>query len=346
MDSKQTEYIEKIFSDVIGRYDTWSLVEYTSESLKEALEQHKFDCKLLLFDVFESDEYVDDITDSLDKAGIDTDIIYITESKNKVMKCYQDHAYAYILKPLHDSDMKREISRYFKECNIKQRCLRITFGGVENYIPIDSIRYVESDHRKVTLYTQDEEYEYYSRLDDLEEELAGGHFMRCHQSYLVSVPYITDFSNNEIKIGDRSIPVSRKYKMRVQSALYQAELAGASESDAFVHGGIHKIAQAKGALICVKGEYIGKIVRLVPEKTVMVGRSGDTADVVVNLPMVSRQHCRITYHECEDYYEVCDCSVNGTFVNNHELLRRGDTYAVKPGTNIVFGDDRYMYRLG
>ena len=78
----------------------------------------------------------------------------------------------------------------------------------------------------------------------------------------------------------------------------------------------------------------------------MVGRSGDTADVVVNLPQVSRQHCRITYHEKEDYYEVQDCSTNGTFLNGQELLRRGDVYAVKPGTSIVFGDDRYVYRLG
>lgn len=346
MDKSMSKGIEEMIADILNGYDRWTVERFDGETLVEAVEAGSFDCRLLFANIFENDEKMEAVLACIENAGINTDIIYITDDCQRVMNCYRNHAYAYILKPIHDSDMKREISQYFKEQNIHQRCLRITFGGRESYIPIDSILYIESRHRKLLIYTEDETYEYYSRLDDMEKELAGEHFIRCHQSYLVAVPYITDYKDDYVYVAGRPVPVSRKYRMHIQSVIYQAELSDICTSGIFVHDGTHKLSNTKGSLICVKGEYMGKIIRLVPEQQVIVGRSGDTADVIVNLPQVSRQHCKITYHENGDYYEVQDCSTNGTFINGDEHLKRGDVYAVKPGTNIVFGDDRYIYRLG
>ncbi len=347
VDNEQIAHIELMMKDILSRYDRWTMVRYTQDSLRQAVTEHTFACELLILDIFESDEWASDIVEDIESGDINTNIIYITESQSKVMSCYRNRAYAYILKPLHDSDMRREITRYFKERNIQQRCLRITFGGTESYIPLDSIQYIESSHRKVFIYTQnDKRYEYYSRLDVLEEELSGGNFVRCHQSFLISVPHISDYMGNAVMIGDKSIPVSRKYRALVQNVLYQAELSDECKTEKFVQAGTHKLMDSKGALICIKGEYMGKIVRMVPEQTVIIGRSGDTADVVVNLPQVSRVHCRITYHAEGDYYEVQDCSLNGTFLEGKDRLVRGNVYAVKPGTGIVFGEDTYAYRLG
>ncbi len=344
MSDKQADNMEKMLSDILSRYDQWEIVQFTVDRLRESILDGCFDCRVLLLDIFETD--AGDIRRLLDDRGINTDVIYITEKQDRVMESYKGRTCTYIMKPLHDSDMRREISRYFKEQNIQQRCLRITFAGVESYIPIDSIRYIESDHRKLYIHTDKEIYEYYSRLDDIEKELAGAHFVRCHQSYLIAIPYITDLKENAVYVDGERVSMSRRYRPLIQSVVYQAELADDCKTEIFVNAGTHRLNNAKGSLICVKGEYMGKIVRLVPEQEIVVGRSGETADVVVNLPQVSRVHCRITYHEDGDYYEVKDCSTNGTFLDDGELMRRGDTYAVKPGTNIVFGDDRYIYRLG
>lgn len=349
---EQEDHIKSMLADIISRYDDWEIERYSLDSLKAAIKERSFDCRLLMIDLFEADDEIRDILENLDREDIRTDIIYITESQNRVLECYRNRAYAYILKPMHDSDIRREIDRYFKEININQKCIRITFGGKAEYIPVDNIQYVESEHRKVYIYTTTGRYEYYSRLDDLEEELRkeyrndlrNEHFIRCHQSYLVALAYITEHNNESVVVAGKNIPVSRKYRQAVQSAMYQAELLKAG--DITDRMGMQNFTDIKGSIICVRGEYIGKVVRLVPEKTVMVGRSGETADVIVNLPQVSRKHCMITYHEKEDYYEVQDCSANGTFIDGGEPLKRGDIYAVKPGTDIVFGDDRYRYKLG
>lgn len=351
---EQEDHIKNMLEDIISRYDAWEIERYSLDSLKTDIKEHSFDCQLLMIDLFEADDEIRDILENLDSENIRTDIIYLTESQNRVFECYRNRAYAYILKPMHDSDIRREIDRYFKEININQKYIRITFGGSAEYIPIDNIQYVESDHRKVYIYTTSKKYEYYSRLDDLEAELKqeyngdlkNEHFIRCHQSYLVAVAYITKHNNESVTVAGKTIPVSRKYRQAVQSAMYQAEILNSRDKDGHIRIGMQNLVDIKGSIICVKGEYIGKVVRLVPEKTVIVGRSGETADVIVNLPQVSRKHCMITYHEKEDYYEVQDCSTNGTFVDGGEPLRRGDIYAVKPGTDIVFGDDRYRYKLG
>ena len=105
--------------------------------------------------------------------------------------------------------------------------------------------YVESKHRKLFIYTKDMTYEYYCRLDDLEKELSGEPFIRCHQSYLVAIAYITNYENDDVYIDEKPIPVSRRYRHMVQSVIYQAELFGEASSHVFVKDNIHSISKAK-----------------------------------------------------------------------------------------------------
>ena len=68
--------------------------------------------------------------------------------------------------------------------------------------------------------------------------------------------------------------------------------------------------------------------------------------MVVNLPEVSRLHCAIIYHEVAESYEVVDFSTNGTYVNTDKRLIQDETYLLKPGTTISFGDRNTVYKLG
>jgi pSer/pThr/pTyr-binding forkhead associated (FHA) protein len=43
---------------------------------------------------------------------------------------------------------------------------------------------------------------------------------------------------------------------------------------------------------------------------------------------------------------VKDCSTNGTFVDGDERLTKGDTYLLKAGATLSFGDKNTIYKLG
>lgn len=213
------------------------------------------------------------------------------------------------------------------------RCLEISNRGTITSVLLETIFYVESRHRRVIVYTGSERYEYYERLSCLEELLKQDGFLRCHQSYLVALDKITAYRDNALQVGPYEVPVSRRYHESVAEWMSQREMAAESETG------------TDGVLVCVKGACAGKMVRMVPEQVIVVGRDGGQADIVINLPLVSRKHCTLVYHSASKDYEVTDWSSNGTFIDGDHRLERGDTYCLKPGSTLSFGDRNLVYCL-
>ena len=87
--------------------------------------------------------------------------------------------------------------------------LYITIQGMQYTIPLKNILYFESNLRKVIIHTTAKHYEYYEKLDTLEQLLCTKGFIRCHQSYLVAVNHITSYSDTSLTFADMTIPISR-----------------------------------------------------------------------------------------------------------------------------------------
>jgi pSer/pThr/pTyr-binding forkhead associated (FHA) protein len=85
----------------------------------------------------------------------------------------------------------------------------------------------------------------------------------------------------------------------------------------------------------ISGKYQGGEFPLVPEKQVIVGRSGDL-DMVLVEDMVSRKHARIALQQDQIWIEDLG-STNGTFVNGEKIkrarLKEGDRVLI--GTSIL-----------
>lgn len=369
MDTVFVEKLLDMLKNILYRYTDWETqIFQDDEEVMAAISNHTFDCNLLFMDIYQKNQSNMSVAQMVEARHVDTDIIYVTTSTEHVFECYKQHTFAYLLKPLREKDIAQEVKRYISEIQMNPKCLNISSRGETIRIPIDTILYVESNYRKIIVHTKNQDYEYYEKLDVLEQVLALDGFVRCHQSYLVAMDKISAYDGNVIQIGATAIPISRKYKTDIKLALASAEIAGTDDSvleshaktrksvvcadgdngvsACYVTTGLFHNNDTKGALVCVKGAYLGKIVRFVPEQTIMIGRDGTSADMIVNLPLVSRKHCSIIYHEQDNTYEVRDCSANGTFVGNGERLQRGDTYLLKPGASLAFGDMSVIYRLG
>ena len=219
--------------------------------------------------------------------------------------------------------------------------LGVSFQGVTRRIPLFSILYIESNLRKITVHTEKEDYFCYRRLDEIEEELKGYGFIRCHQSYLVSAKKVTAYTNSHIYISDVRIPISARYREKCKSLL--TEDFNNESRDISTSPGVHR--RNYGILICTHGTYLGAIINFRPEQTIRIGRDGQSSDLVINLPLVSRNHCSILYRSDRMEYEVTDYSSNGTFVDRDKRLLPNETYILKPDCKICFGDKDNIYRL-
>lgn len=217
------------------------------------------------------------------------------------------------------SDQEAPLSKYI---NLS------SFGKITK-IPLDTILYIESNRRKVTIQTDSAQYICYEKLNTLEQLLGEEGFMRCHQSYLVQTNKILSFnSNHTVSLAKTTvaIPVSRRHQPEVRHILRNPVIGG--------------------TLTCLSGPYKGSIIRIKPEQPILIGRDGANVDLIINLPLISRKHCEIVYHADSMLYELTDFSKNGTFINSQVRVVPYDAYIVKPGTTISFGDDEMIYQLG
>lgn len=74
-------------------------------------------------------------------------------------------------------------------------------------LPLNKIMYFTSNGRKVTAVCQDRQYEFYDKLDDIEEQISEkcNRFIRTHKSFLVNLDYIKEYYKKEIYLINKTI---------------------------------------------------------------------------------------------------------------------------------------------
>lgn len=63
---------------------------------------------------------------------------------------------------------------------------------------------------------------FYGTMDDVMSRL-DNHFIRCHNSYIVNLKYVSVLSRTTLTIEQRKIPVSRQYSKAVRKAFEGVE---------------------------------------------------------------------------------------------------------------------------
>lgn len=334
-----TNKLHETIGNILFPIDEWTTqIFHTSDEIIEAIETQKFDCQLLFMDIMIGEGL--NTVRYIFEHEVNTDIIFITSSKDYVYESYHYHTFAYLLKPVSETDISVELQRYLKELNVSPRFLSIISGGAKHNIPIHSILYIESNRHKVIVHTMKQDYICYQKLSELEDLLKNDGFLRCHQSFLISLHHVVDSTLSHVKIQNREIPVSRRYQPILQEALSLDH-----QNQDTTLGTVSEKQKDYGAIVCTQGAYLGSIIHICPEQKILIGRDLNMVDIQVNLPLVSRLHCELIYHADRQEYEVTDYSSGGTYVNQKQRLAKGIPYTFQKGTSLCFGDLETIYKL-
>ena len=92
-----------------------------------------------------------------------------------------------------------------------------SWRGKSGTILYSKIRYIGS--RGHTLYiccTDGSTQESTGKLNDLEHQICGEIFMRCHQSFIVNMYHVESLSGTDLMLGGEKIPISRRYYDKVK----------------------------------------------------------------------------------------------------------------------------------
>ncbi|RNL82912.1 DNA-binding response regulator [Sinomicrobium pectinilyticum] len=155
-------------------------------------------------------------------------VILTTAHREFALDGYELEITDYLLKPISFGRFTKAIAKVYKQhqkpLNIPRETPadnRVLFSEPFIYIKSDrefikiylkNILYIESIKNHVKLATLCGNYFTLMSLSQAEEKLPGGHFMRIHRSFIVSLEHISKFTPAGIQIGNKYIPVGRHYK--------------------------------------------------------------------------------------------------------------------------------------
>ena len=157
-------------------------------------------------------------------------IIFTTAYRDYAVEGFELQAVDYLLKPISFERLLISVNTYFEVYNNP-----IEKG--HNQIETNNFMFVRSDRRMLKINFDDivyiESYSDYIKIhlkdkttivtretiSAIEAKLPKDNFIRIHRSYIISLNNIDSFTNEQIVISEKSLPISRSYKKEVLAIL-------------------------------------------------------------------------------------------------------------------------------
>ncbi|HBJ18364.1 MAG TPA: DNA-binding response regulator [Clostridiales bacterium] len=170
---------------------------------------------IVFLDLFMKDSFGMDIAKKLRDIHYDGKIIFCTVSADYALESYDVYASGYILKPYSLKEIRSTLDRFIPEYQCD--CYAIRQKAQVVYIPLNEILYVESSNTRCIVHRRDgREYHVYKKLAEIEAELKDPRFLRCHQSYLVNMNYISEANDSFLLQNGEEILIRAKSKKEIQ----------------------------------------------------------------------------------------------------------------------------------
>jgi DNA-binding LytR/AlgR family response regulator len=165
----------------------------------------------------------------LQKMDIESIVILTTAFPQYALEGYELDIIDYLLKPFAFNRFLKAVQKakdYYQMKNIATGTLQPSYIFIKSEkriekIELNDILYAESVGNYVSIHTENKRIMAYLTMKSLESQLPLNDFIKIHQSYLVNCSKIDAIEGNEIKIGNRSLPMSRNYREMVMKIIHQ-----------------------------------------------------------------------------------------------------------------------------
>lgn len=159
----------------------------------------------------------------------DIKIIFTTAYRDYAVEGFELQAVDYLLKPISFNRLLKAINNYFEIYSEPKNIIientdRSDFMFVRSdrrmiKVDFDAIIYIESYSDYIKIHLANETIITRETMSAIEAKLPVKKFIRIHRSYIISIHNIVSFTNEEIIINKKSLPISRSYKKEVLQIL-------------------------------------------------------------------------------------------------------------------------------
>ena len=161
-----------------------------------------------------------DIAKMITEKGLKTLLVFVTSYDALVYQTFAYRPFAFIRKSFFYEEIGDIIKRLEQELLSWREELVLEKAQEIVRILVEDIYYIEASGNYIDIYTKNGIERYRTTLANMENELKGRSFLRCHKGYLVNIRHISRMKNNEIELTEGSrLPVGRNYEKEVRQAL-------------------------------------------------------------------------------------------------------------------------------
>ena len=205
--------IKDMLGDILSTYSiNYKIYEFSSG--EELLSNYPKDLDILIMDIQMKIINGMDTARKIREFDQNLEIIFMTSFSEFMQEGYEVKAYRYILKPISERKISRNILPCINEImKKKNKYLTINVKNYVDRIKIDSIVYIETDRPNILIYTNDNKYTTKMSISKIDKILREHGFFRCHNSYIVNLKLVESMNSNTLKIGEKYIPIS-KYRVK------------------------------------------------------------------------------------------------------------------------------------
>lgn len=166
-----------------------------------------------------------DIAGFVNAEGMKTMIVFVTSHDALVYQTFAYRPFGFIRKTHIDEELDELVGRIKTELIHRKQELTVQKGQELSRILISEIIYVESEGNYLNINLQNEQIRIRETMSNLEKELEGKAFIRCHKGYLINSDYVAKLRTAEVEIryssGLKVIPIGRSYEKEVRRKILE-----------------------------------------------------------------------------------------------------------------------------
>ncbi len=155
----------------------------------------------------------------------DCALVFATTSREHGLLSYELQISDYLLKPFARQDVEAALDWILREKEDRFRTLTIRTEWESETIRLRDIQYIEVLHHTAVLHLPDGIRRTRRGLRELEAELEGGSFLRCHRSFLVNLDHVANALPGAFEMGNGDrVPISTKRMPEMKKAFFEWSL--------------------------------------------------------------------------------------------------------------------------
>ena len=217
-----------VIKDYIDRVPQLKLVKTCNDAMEALQEINNYNIDLLFLDIEMPAMNGIDFLKSLSNPP---QVILTTAFRKYAFDSYDVDVIDYLLKPISFNRFFKSISKYIKLNSSKPQQSNIeisqpaksssiyVYADKKNIkVHLEDIIYVESIKDYVRIHTEEKNLISKATITKY-ENLLPDTFLRVHRSFIVNTKKITAFTQHDIEINKKEIPIGSSYKKKVSDAL-------------------------------------------------------------------------------------------------------------------------------